>query len=72
MTAGLCFLEKATRIEDSVVSLEPQVAIRLPSDLGARSVSNKSGTTTIRSFDQESGYGIDAVVHTPHAQEVSS
>ena len=38
------------------------MTIRLPSDLGARSVSNKSGATTIGSSDQESGYGVDAVV----------
>lgn len=51
IVAGLCFLKKTARIEDSVVSLEPQVTIRLPSDLGARSVPNKSGSVAIRSSD---------------------
>src|ERR1700733_6142510 len=36
--------------------------IRLPSDFRARSVSDKAGATAIRSSDQESGHGIDAVV----------
>src|SRR5258708_24248755 len=62
IAAGLCFFEKTARVEDPVISLEPQVTTRLPSDLGARSVSDKSGATAICSPDKESGYGINAVV----------
>src|SRR5262249_10114776 len=54
--------QEATRIEDSIVGLEPQVAVSLPADLCSGPVSNKTCAAAIRSPDQESWNCVHAVV----------
>ena len=51
ITPWLRLFQKAARVEDSVVALEPEMTSRLPADLGAGSISNKSGAAALRSSD---------------------
>src|SRR5580698_10728531 len=46
--------DEGPSMEDPIVSLEPQMAIRLPLNLCARPVSNQPRTTPVRGRDQES------------------
>ena len=63
VAAGLRLLQKAAGVENSVIHLEPQMAIRLPPDFSAGPVSNESRTAAIGSPDKEAGYGVHTVVH---------
>src|SRR5882724_10979105 len=62
VAAGLRLLQKAAGVENSVIRLEPQMAIGLPPDFSAGPVSNESGAAAIGSADEEAGYGVHAIV----------
>src|SRR6266849_2653010 len=62
VAAGLRLLQKAAGVENSVIHLEPQMAIRLPPDFSAGPVSNESRTAAIGSANEEAGYGIHTIV----------
>src|SRR5580704_9623872 len=62
VTSRLRFLKKAAGIEDSVIRLEPHMAIHLPVNFSTRPVSNESGAAAIGSADKEAGYGVHTIV----------
>ena len=62
MTSRLRLLQEATGIKDSIIGLEPQVAVSLPADLCSGPVSDKTGAAAICSPDQKSWDRIHAVL----------
>jgi hypothetical protein len=62
VAAGLGFFQKASGVEDSVVCLKPEMAVRLPSHCGAGPVSNESCATSVGGPDQESGNCVNTVI----------
>src|SRR5260370_33636183 len=62
VAAGLRLLQKAAGVENSVIRLEPQMAIRLPPDFSAGPVSNESGATAICSAGEAAGYRVATIV----------
>ena len=62
VAARLCLLQKAASIENSVIRLKPQMAIRLPPNFRPGPVSNESGATPVCGANQKPRDGIDAIV----------
>ena len=64
IASRLCLFEEPSRIEDSVVGLEPEMTIRLPTQFGAGAVPDESRAAIVRRPDEESWNSIDSVFKT--------
>src|SRR5260370_9688240 len=62
VAAGLRLLQKAAGEENSVIRLEPQMAIRLPPHFSAGPVSNESGTAALGRAHDKAGYCLHPIL----------
>jgi len=61
VAARLCLLQEPARVENSIVSLKPEMSVNLPSQLRARPVSDKSCLAIACGPDQRSRDRVDSV-----------
>src|ERR1700722_1432776 len=61
VAARLRLLQESTCVENSIVSLKPEMSVNLPSQLHARPVSDKSRLAIARRPDQKSRDRVDSI-----------
>src|SRR5260370_5641605 len=64
VASWLGFLQKTSRIKNSVISLEPEVAVHLPTNFGPRSVANEACATITCGSEQDAWKCVNTIFKT--------